>query len=89
MGFSKTVETSSKSIPCFCLLIAFFSSSHVNFIGNTVYTVRIYVKWRSIFIHLPNVAAHWRRARQGEAYSVAGNSQLIWFSSNRDRGADA
>jgi len=42
-GFPKTVETSLKSIPCFCRLTAFFPSSHVNFIDNTVYTLRIYV----------------------------------------------
>jgi hypothetical protein len=34
-------------------LIAFFSSSHVNFIGSTVYTLRIYVKKCSVFVHLP------------------------------------
>jgi hypothetical protein len=42
-------------------LIAFFSSSHVNFIGNSVYTFRIYVKRCSIILHLPNVALLGRR----------------------------
>ena len=45
MGFSKTVETSAKSIPCFCRLTAFFASSQVNCIAANVYTIRIYVKW--------------------------------------------
>ena len=53
MGLSKIGDTSPKSIPCFCRLIAFFSSSHVNFIGSTVYTLRIYVKKCSVFVHLP------------------------------------
>ena len=31
-------------MPCFCRFIAFFVSSHVNLIGNSVYTLCIYVK---------------------------------------------
>ena len=73
MDFSKTVETSSKSIPCFCRLIAFFSSSHVNFIGNTVYTFRIYVKRCSnILHHLPNGHLEFRR--------VSDVNSEVWFA---------
>ena len=47
-------------MPCFCRFITFFVSSHVNFIVNSVYTVRIYVKGVLVSFS-PNVCLHGRR----------------------------